>query len=489
MTASQPQTSHSTPRLTEIARHVVCPPIATTGWPAIEETSREFGVEYDPWQKQVGRRIFGKREDGLYAAGIGGVVLSWPRQTGKTFTIGNSLFSLCKLFPELTVIWTAHQLRTSNETFRAMQGYARGKKIARHIAKVTRGAGDEGIHFVNGSRILFGARERGFGLGFAKVDILVIDEAQRITDRAMDDMVPATNQAPNPLVFLIGTPPRPTDPGEAFANRRREALSGESEDMLYIEFSADEDCDGKSIDWNQVAKANPSFPSRTPRAAIKRMHKMLGAASFRREGLGIWDTNALDQPYPLHLWNRGVVEAPPVNGSVAYGVKFSTDGQRVALAGAMHSDGSVFVEVISVTASDSIDGLASWLVERWRKADCIVVDGKSGAGDLVARLRQAGIPSRRIITPSVDEVITAHAGLATSMTEGTVTHSGQPGLDASVAVAARRKIGNRGGWGVEPIEADGDVLPLEAVVFARFGVVTTRVKHGQKAGGRRAVVM
>jgi len=498
VTEASTQTSPSTRPLSEIARHVVYPSgIVATGWTSVDSVLREMGILFDAWQVAVAKLILAKRANGMYAAGIGGIIMSICRQAGKTYMLGGIIFALCRLFPGTTVIWTAHQLRTANETFRSMQGFARREHIKRYVEKVTRGAGDEGIYFTNGSRILFGARERGFGLGFAKVDILVIDEAQRVTERAVDDMVPSTNQAANPLILMIGTPPRPSDPGERFAARRKEAIDGTSEDTLYIEFSADPDTDpltwGQHTDWAQVAKANPSYPHRTPKAAIMRMMKNLGMTSFRREGLGIWDMRTHDAPFPIALWRECQIESPPVSGSVAYGVKFSTDGQRVALAASMRpAEGPVFVEAISVTPSANVDELVTWLVARSSACDAIVIDGKSGAGDLLSRLRQAGVPMRRLISPTVDEVITAHSGFATALASGDISHSGQAGLDASVAVAGRRKIGNHGGWGIEPIEADGDVLALESVIFARFGVVTQRIKHhvDRTAGtGRRAVVL
>nr|MCW1092242.1 hypothetical protein [Streptococcus anginosus] len=68
---------------------------------------------------------------------------------------------------------------------------------------------------MNGSRVLFGAREQGFGRGFAEVDIEVYDEAQILTERALDDMLPATAVSKIGLVIYMGTPPRPgVDPGE-----------------------------------------------------------------------------------------------------------------------------------------------------------------------------------------------------------------------------------------------------------------------------------
>ena len=117
------------------------------------------------------------------------------------------------------------------------------------VETVRRANGEQMIEFKNGSRILFGARESGFGRGFAKVDVLIFDEAQILTEKAMEDMVPATNAAPNGLVFMIGTPPRPSDPGEVFSMRREAALSGDDPDVMYVELSAEKNAnpDRKSV--------------------------------------------------------------------------------------------------------------------------------------------------------------------------------------------------------------------------------------------------
>ncbi|MGE8691850.1 hypothetical protein [Bifidobacterium bifidum] len=53
------------------------------------------GIEYDGWQDGLGRCMLGKRADGLYAAGVGCVVVSICRQVGKTFLIGTMIVMLC----------------------------------------------------------------------------------------------------------------------------------------------------------------------------------------------------------------------------------------------------------------------------------------------------------------------------------------------------------------------------------------------------------
>ncbi|NUP32101.1 MAG: hypothetical protein HOU01_10330 [Streptomycetaceae bacterium] len=166
---------------------------ASTGWPAVERKCRDLGIRFRWWQTQVGRIILAKRPDGKYATTVGGTGLSIPRQVGKTFLVAAIIFALCLLRPKLTVLWTAHRLSTAEETFKKLQAFAKRKRIAPHVAKVVLGSGEEEIRFRNGSRILFGAREKEFGRGLDEVDVLVFDEAQILTENALDAQVPAAS--------------------------------------------------------------------------------------------------------------------------------------------------------------------------------------------------------------------------------------------------------------------------------------------------------
>ena len=118
----------------------------------------------------------------------------------------------------------------------------------------------------------------------------MFDEAQILTIKALDNLIPIVNTSPNPLIVFMGNPPKPGDQCEAFEEKRSTALSGKSDDMLYVELGADRDCDPD--DRNAWAKANPSYPKRTSEQAILRMRNLLADDSFRREALGIWDETA-----------------------------------------------------------------------------------------------------------------------------------------------------------------------------------------------------
>lgn len=486
------EASRSTRRLSEVARHVKIPSgIVSTDWPAVVARCESMGIMFDAWQDGLGKLMLARRESGVYAASVGGVVMSIPRQTGKTYTVGGMVFALCSLTAGTTVIWTAHRSRTADETFASMRAMAQKPKVRPLIANVRAANGQQEISFANGSRILFGAREQGFGRGFAEIDVLVLDEAQILTEDAMSDMVPATNAAPNGLVLMMGTPPRPRDPGGVFAARRADALAGD-QDTLYVEFSADR---GASLDdWAQLEKANPSFPHRTTKTAVLRMRKLLGSDdSFRREAFGIWDEMASTQSRIRRGEWACLLDPVVPDGRRVFGVKFSVDGAYVALAGAVRpDDGPVSVAGIRLASTgEGIRWLTEFLAEREDVTTQIVVDGKSGASALVDALEQVGVKARAkakpagrfIRMPSLADYIEAHVMFLNAVRQGDLAQTGSDTLAQQVAHATTRKIGNAGGWGWVGIGEADDVTLLDAATLAFWGAKTT-IRKTRRGGGR-----
>lgn len=473
--------------------------IVASGWQSVEDRcARTFGRTFDQWQKDIGKLTLAKREGGLYAAAIGGVVLSIPRQTGKTYLIAWMVFALCTLVPDLTVVWTAHRTRTSDETFEKMKAMALRPKVAPFISGKPRTAnGQQQIVFVNGSRILFGAREQGFGRGFDMVDILVLDEGQILTENAMTDMVPATNAAPNGLVIIMGTPPRPKDPGEVFAARRQDGIDGDL-DTLYVELSAERGA--KIIDWRQLEIANPSFPHRTSKTAILRMQKLLGSdINFYREAYGIWDdaSGAAKRLIPADAWGETAVsEAPEGVRSIA--ITFDFDGSRQAVAGAVKYDDGIHVELVGAHSGPADLGTASlvtWLAddperpERWRSLANIAIAGGGEAAALHDALHKAGVPKQMMHIMKTPEVLAANAALLDAVRDRTLTHPAvvdgvEDALDGSVAVCDQ-KI-RAGGWSWKPTVPDGDQMPIEAVCMALWIAKTSkRAPVGDRSGSTR----
>lgn len=468
----------STPRLSEVARHVIAPKgVVSTGWPAVRDTCARLGWRFDPWQDGAGKLILGKRADGLYAADL--IAASIPRQVGKTFLFAAMTFAMCLREPGLTVIWTAHRAKTAKETFASMAGMAAQERVAPHIAQVARSRGDEAVVFTNGSRILFGAREAGFGRGFSNVGILVFDEAQILTESAMEDMVASQNVARNPLTILTGTPPRPRDPGEVFTMVRSDALAGESEETLYIELSADRDAD--LLDRSQWRKANPSFPQRTSERAMLRMRKNLSDDSFRREALGVWDEVSVHKPLISPQQWKQMADVGPADDvrPDALGVDMS-HGRDISVAGCWIEGDDAHIE--QVWAGSDPSACIEWLAERAGRRVPVVIDAASPAASLVPELKARKC---QMVVTTAANMAQACGVLENRISTETLTHGAQKPVTDAILGARRRPIRDAGGWALDRSDPTAAIYPIVAAVLALFGATTH--KRTNKTG--RVVVL
>lgn len=455
-------TPPSTPRLSEVARHVVIPRgIVTTSWPRVEAKLAEIGVRFDRWQCDASQVILGRRADGSFAASVGGIVLSIPRQVGKTFLVGMIVVALCLLFPGLTVIWTAHRTRTATKTFHTLKSMTERAKVKPHMLEPRMANGEQEVRFRNGSVIMFGAREQGFGRGFDKVDIAVFDEAQILSEKGVEDIVPATNQAQldgGALLFYMGTPPRPADPGEEFTNRREAAIAGKTEDTVYIEFSADEDAD--LDDQKQWAKANPSFPSRTPVASMKRMRANLtDEDSFRREALGIWPDSS-GAVIPPSAW-RACADAESEAVSFAFGVDISPNRSWASISAfGKRADGKYHMAVIDSRAG--VDWVAARLVDlRRHNPVAYALDPAGPAGSLIQPLKDVGID---VVEVGTRRLTQACGNFYDLVVTGGVAHRDEGVLNDAVMGAHKRNVGDAWAW--KRKDARTDITPLYAATVA-----------------------
>lgn len=459
-----------------------------------------YGLTPDPWQALVVRSWLGRSADGRLSAGRCGLAV--PRQNGK-----NGILEVVELFKIVVlgrkVLHTAHEVKTARKAFLRLRSFFENERLWPELAglvqEIRQTNGQEAIVLTNGGSVEFVARSRGSGRGFT-VDDLVLDEAQELTDEQLEALLPTISAAPSgdPQIIMTGTPPPPNADGAPFKRMRAAGVEGKDRRLSWHEWSpekAPDRADHAAL-LALAAATNPALGTRLQMSVIEDELAQMSFAGWMRERCGAWDSDAAGGVIDYPAWLDLAVPAggAPEEGVSAFAVKFSADGERVSCAGAVRPDeGPVFVESFGVRVlSEGTAGLVSWLAERKDSASAFLIDGRAGAGDLRQELRAAGVPARLIRVVSVDEVITAHSGMLRAIQEGSVAHSAQPGLDAQVRVAGKRKIGNAGGWGWVSVTPDGDVTALDAVTLARHGAVLGRKRRpggGRTGSGRKAVVM
>ena len=397
--------------------------------------------------------ILAQRADGEYAADT--IVISIPRQVGKTYLIGCIIFALCLMKPGLKVIWTAQVKDTALETFDKFVTMTSRPKVKPHIAATPHGKGDEAIIFVDGSSIEFGARDSGFGRGRTDVDVIVFDEGQHLSTEALENMGAAQNVAFNPLCFVMGTPPRPRDKGEFFATLRQEALDGDSDGTLYVECSADPGAD--PMDREQWRKANPSYPLRTSERAMLRLRKKLkNPDSWNREALGIWDRTDSKAKISAEEWRDCFGAHDPAVPLGAVGIAATLDLTQAGIVAA-----GVTGDVVQVKPLQRASGVG-WVVDRCKGLQdahgCdVVIDGRGPAAVLIPSLEQAGV---RLTVAKTGDVQDGCAGIVNLVRDKKVRHSADE-LGGDIKKGVGRTVGDRWVWDRKP-----GVPLLEAATLA-----------------------
>lgn len=414
--------------------------------------------------------ILSQRADGEYASDT--IIISIPRQVGKTFLVACIIFALCLMRPGLRVIWTAQVKDTALETYEKFYDMSQRPKVKPHIMKTPQGKGDEAIVFVNGSRIEFGARDSGFGRGRTDVDVLVFDEGQHLSLQALENMGASQNVAVNPLCFVMGTPPRPQDKGEFFQLNRQEALDGDSDGTLYIEFSADRDSD--PMDREQWRKANPSFPLRTSERAMLRLRKKLkNDDSWNREALGIWDDLAHKPVISATEW-RELVDVGPADGvkPTGFGVDMN-HGRHISVSACWLEGESAHVE--EIWAGTDEDVAVAWIAERAGRRIPVAIDNMSPASSMAPKLR-----SRKCkVLGTGPQDMSRYCGMFVSRASTkTLTHADQPAINNALRDARKRAIGTAGGWGWDRADETSEIHPIVSATEALFAAEATKKRAG-----------
>lgn len=457
--------------------------VVDNSWEEASDLCAGFGLVLDAWQDSVLAAALGERFDGSWAAKQVG--LSAPRQNGKSQMIVARALAGALLFGERKIIISAHQQDTARETFtKFLELIEESSALAERVAKVMNAFNRESITFTNGAHVQFKARSTAGGRGFSS-DCLLLDEAQILGMPAWRSINSTMSARTNPQVWLLGTPPTPEDNGEVFSAIRATAIGGHSSTLAWLEWGAELEDDPALTETRR--KANPAWDTRINHEVVQGEYETYSRADFALERLGIW-ASEYQEPSVIMAdeWKATRVDKPPVAGTKSFGVKFSADGSRVAVAGAIRPDaGPIHVELVgSLTGSMSAGttSLVAWLSERWRDVAAIVVDGPSHAGAFVNALREAGVPAKAIITPSWPEVASANSMLLDAVVTRQMTHlaiEGQGALDASALGTTKKLHGDKGAWSWAPINPSNNEIPVGAAALAHYGAKTKKRKTGR----------
>jgi hypothetical protein len=461
-----------------------CPPLlATPRNPArptlggaVAEVAEQLGTPFMPWQRQVAD-VAMEVDPTTGRLAYREVVLTTPRQSGKTTLELAVMVQRCRHWPRSRVLYSAQD-----------RIHARAKWEDDHVATLDRSPfadeyrvryqrGDEAIRWHNGSRHgITAANEKA---GHSDVlDVAVADEAWALEDSRLEQgLSPTMVTRPQPQLWVVSTAGTARSAylrGKLESGRARVA-AGRDSAVCYFEWAARQGADpADPATWWECM---PALGRTVAESTIAAEFERLELGDFCRAYLNWWPGEIPDDWTVIGREAWAALADPnsaPVD-PVAFAADVTPERTYATIAAAgRRPDGAGHVEIVNHDRGTGwvVHRLAK-LVARWRPC-AVVVDPTGPAGSLLAPLEAAGV---EVVTPSTREAAQAAGAFYDAVGQGILRHRGQPGLDAAVAGARQRPLGDSWAWARKGLSTD--ISPLVAATLATWGHATRAHKHDQ----------
>ena len=416
--------------------------------------------------------------------------LTVPRQSGKsTLILAKAVHraSATQFFgPRQRIVYTAQTRNKAREKWE--EDYAadlRASTTFRPRVQTHFGNGNEHIRFTNGSRFGIEANTEKAGHG-STLDEAYIDEAFAQADNRLEQAFrPAMITRRTKQLWWVSTAgwsDRSPYLSGKVARGRDQVDMGVREGLAYFEWSAPDDAAPDDRDaWRA---AMPALGLTITETAIESEYRGMAdnLNDFRRAYLNQWvlrDDPSTETIVDLDAWAQlddvPALRPRPVAFSVATGPdrKWSS----IALCG-RRADGLKQVQIVQAGRGTSwVPKRLAELDAKW-KPTAVAISPTSPAGSLIASIEAAGVD---VLKVGSREYAQGCGMLADAITEGTLRHSGQPQVTASIG-AAKKKLTSGEAYAFEGKDPSADIAPLRAVVLALYAFERGTAK--KKRSGR-----
>lgn len=469
--------------------YVYRPPRARSMAGQLEQLAERLGRPLFAEQVTALDVLTGLRVDGRAASRMAAIICG--RQNMKTWDM--QLIALGRLLMpggDRYSVWSAHEVATSQETFRDFLELIEHRDHAwlrRYVVRVGQANGKEVIEFRDKRRLRFRARRRTGGRGLTG-DSLFLDEGFALLASHMGAMLPILSTRSRAAVF-VGSSAGLAESAVLRGIRDR-GRAGKPGAPAYVEWCApgslaEPGCDREGCDHligadgcvldrpDLVVLANPAVRvGRISVEALASERQELVPAEYARERFGWWSEPAGDTvpPITVEAWQPLAREFPPRDelDRPAFGIHVSPGSAWSAIVLAAWHGQVPYLEVVDYRrGTDWLpervkdlrgrnDG-ARWLVEAAGAVGAVLPDIKAVAG-----------LEPQALTPR--EMGQACVALQTAVADGQIEHDGSQAMTIALAGAAKRDAGE-GLWMWAQRRSSTDIAPLPAGSIALLGLL------------------
>jgi hypothetical protein len=448
----------------------------------VARIAQELGTPLMGWQRLVADvALEVDRDTGRLA--YREIVLTVPRQSGKTaLMLAVMVHRALGFGGRQKIVYTAQSRLHARKKWEDEHVLTLQRSKFRSSFNLRRQIGQEAIRWNNGSLHGLDAPTEEAVHGDT-LDLGAVDEAfAHEDDRVEQGMRPAMITRPQPQIWVFSTA------GTAKSAYLREKVdagrlaveAGLDSSVAYFEWSAPPDADpgDPATWWGCMPALGETVTEDAIRADYLSWISRGKLAEFTRAYLNWWPSDLPEgwQVIGQEAWRRLVVpETSQITGPVALAVDVNKDRTWSSIGAAgRNTDGMLQVEIAHRHRGTS--WVVPWLVDRAErlKPCAVVIAPSSPANSLIPEAEAAGL---EVTKPSVAEI----AGACGAFYDGCganpevadppwLRHLDDPDLNAALAGALKREVGDRWLWTRQHILVD--ISPLYAVTLAGWGHAT-----------------
>lgn len=435
-----------------------------------------FGYRLMAWQRMVLEVACEVDENGVFV--YREVIITVPRQSGKTTLILCKCTHRCLAWPRMVVTYAAQTRNDSRKKWEDDYLEQLDHSVFSGKFRARKTNGNEAIIWYK-TRSRFGISSTTEKAGHGStLDEGYIDEAFAQQDARLEQAFkPAMITRTNAQLWVVST--AGTEKSlylKSKVERGRAAVeAGITHGICYFEWSADEDEEdyGNPAVWRTCMPAlhwpdcPPNCTAHTvTEAAVASDYLSMDLNEFRRAYLNQWCAAITHEPIvEPEVWAALGDKRSKWHGPVCFGIAVNPERTMAAIGAAgERKDERLAVEVI-----DNKPGTA------WIAARCLAlqekheslgfwIDKRSAAGSLIEPLREAGVV---VWDLSTAEYAVACGQWYDDATQDKMRHREDPRLTTAMLGATRRDVGDA--WVFDRRGEGMDITPLDGCALARYG--------------------
>lgn len=414
---------------------------------AVETITATLGQKLLPWQRWTVRVLTEKRRDDPRRYRFPEVVVTVPRQSGKTTVVRGILLARAVMNPSYRAFYSAQTGKDAAERWADLCEAVTRSPIAPAFTYRRAIGSQRLIVDKHDSRIAPFAPTPESLHGYTP-NVVALDEVFAFDAMQGNDLLgaikPAQQTLPDRQLILLSTAGHA---GSTFLRERvdlgRAAVDNPASGMGYVEWSMPEGCDPYD---EQVWRHHPALGHLITLDDLRELAATTPKGEWQRAFCNLW-VQAHDPLFDMVAWGTlGADLAAPRLSDCVVGFSQASDRSRAAVVAAwVLPDGRRALKL--VVSTQDVSSFAARLVEIDEQGPITLV-GDDGGLDrpLIDEVRRA-LPSHRDVTAlSPKDWVLGSTRFAASITDGTVVHASDDHLTAAVSSAVSKPMGEA--WAV-----------------------------------------